>query len=292
MSRSALRWVLAASLSGLLMGGPLLYAGALSLQTGRDGSGPGGRRAESEEKPEGAIHPPAPRNARASAGRGKALIYMLDRNQERIPDPRKDAGARFLETERTLQWAVVTGVIDHRKVWASLGMGAQSDRISILQTYHRVELERSTLEKDGTWSGWQRVVDDGKRALLDNLPLKEEERISHEFLASPLVDPLPWLTEGSWEGVDVEEFLPPERRNEKNRRLARLPAPPPQRAAPPRLMLRTFDFAAEPGRSYRYRSRVVLVEPGWRRIENPSKHLVLGPWSEATEVVTIPAPAK
>jgi hypothetical protein len=214
---------------------------------------------------------------------------MLDKNQERIPDPRKGVGARFLETERTLHWAVVTGVIDHRKVLASLGLGARLDRTSILETYYRVELERSTLQKDRTWSGWQRLDDDAKRALLDNLPLNEEERVSQQFLASPLVDSLPWLTEGAWEGVDVEDFLPPEQRNQKDRRFARLPAPPPQRAAPPRLMLRTFDFTAEPGRSYRYRARVVLFEPGWSRREYPPKHLVLGPWSEATDVVTIPA---
>jgi len=174
-------------------------------------------------------------------------------------------------------------------VLASLGLGAGSHRTSALGIYYRVELERSTLQNDRTWSVWQPVDQDAKRALLDNLPLNEEERVSQEFLASSLVDSLPWLTEGAWQGVDVEDFLPPERRNVKDRRLAPRPAPPPERAAPPRLMLRTLDFSAEPGRSYRYRARVVLFEPGWPRREFPPKHLVLGPWSEATDVVTIPS---
>jgi hypothetical protein len=280
--------ILAVSLGVVLIGVTLLNAEVRSGQTGPDEGRPGGRRARSDKEPEKGIDLPAPRKLKVAAGRGKALVYRLDKNQQRIPNTGNEA--RFQEAERELHWAVVTGVIDHRKVLASLGMGARPDRPSLVETYCRVELERSTLQKDGTWSRWRRVDHDAKSALLDNLPANDEERVSHEFLAGPLVDPLPWLTEGAWEGVDVEEFLPPEQRNGKDRRSARAPAPPPDRASPPRLMWRAFDFAAEPGRTYRYRARVAVHNPrGWRR-EYPPRHLFFGPWSEATNVVTVPSP--
>ncbi|QEH39082.1 ECF RNA polymerase sigma factor SigE [Aquisphaera giovannonii] len=60
--------------------------------------------------------------------------------------------------------------------------------------------------------------------------------------------------------------------------MGRPPQPDPE---PPVLMLRQFDFAVEPGRTYRYRARVVLND-GRRRADRP------GAWSEPTEPVATP----
>ena len=283
-----MRRILVVSLGGVLIGGNLLHAEAGSGQNGPDEARQGGRRSRPNKDSEKGIDLPAPRKLKVSAGRGKALVYLLDKKQERIPDPKNHA--RFQEAECELRWAVVTGVIDHHKVLASLEM--QPDAASLVMTYDRVELERSILQEDGSWSVWQRVNHDLKSALLDNLPANDDERVSQEFLAGPLVDPLPWLTEGVWEGVNVEDFLPPGQRNRKDRRSVRRPAPPPHRAAPPRLMWRTFDFQAEPGRTYRYRARVAVFDPKWWRREYPRKHLIFGPWSDATDKATIPTLAR
>jgi hypothetical protein len=51
---------------------------------------------------------------------------------------------------------------------------------------------------------------------------------------------------------------------------------------PPVVMLRTFDFTVEPGRTYRYRARVVVFYKHDRRIDLP------GEWSGAADIVTIP----
>lgn len=53
------------------------------------------------------------------------------------------------------------------------------------------------------------------------------------------------------------------------------------------LMFRAFDFTAAPGRTYRYRARVVLFNPAFPKTKRGSK-FVFGPWSEPTAAVTIP----
>ena len=58
-------------------------------------------------------------------------------------------------------------------------------------------------------------------------------------------------------------------------------------AESPVLMLRTLDFTVEPNRTYRYRSRVVVWNPDYQRGEKRPKR-IFGPWSEATEIVTVP----
>jgi hypothetical protein len=222
-----------------------------------------------------------------AAGRGRALVYELDAKRQRIADPRKGVVGRFREAERELHWAVVTGVIDHHKISASLGTGRRSDPPSAERMYRGVELERQALREDGTWSRWQRVDREASSSILDNVPALETERVSQEFLASPLVEPLPWLTDHDWEGVDVEEFLPPERRDRRSRRSSPIPAPPPRRAAPPRLMFRALDFTVEPGRTYRYRARLAFVNPG--AMPSPDRR-EFSPWSEATTIVKVPSP--
>jgi hypothetical protein len=229
---------------------------------------------------------PAPRPVTIAAGYGKARVYELDQKGERIADPRKGVVGRFREVEREFRWAVVAGVVDERRTWASLNWDRPIDRILAENIYRGVDLERQVRQKDGAWSDWHPVDRKATLSILDHLPSVERERVSREFLAGPLVDPLPWLVDHDWKGVDVEEFLPPERRNRADRRSAPDPAPPPHRAAPPRLMFRALDLTVEPGRTYRYRVRVAFnlrKMPGASRRESSA-------WSEATDVVTIPRP--
>ena len=60
------------------------------------------------------------------------------------------------------------------------------------------------------------------------------------------------------------------------------------------LMLRSLDFTVEPNMSYRYRVRLVVKNPNFERTDvNPGvetvKQFLVGPWSEPTSDVTVPA---
>jgi hypothetical protein len=225
------------------------------------------------------------------------------------------------EVVRDLQWVVVTGIVDHRRVqdWVRNDGWSTPPRAEYL--YRRADLERQTLQKDGTWSAWGPVDVDAKLEILDNLPEVDEERVPEPLRVNDLIDPLPFLKKGALRGVDVEEFVPPQRRDQQAGRVApegqgrpadgglskkRVAAPNVagsdrladdlvladfalrgQRAnlrrqpESPVLMFRQFDFAVESGRTYRYRARIVLND-GRRRADKP------GSWSEATEPITIP----
>ena len=103
-----------------------------------------------------------------------------------------------------------------------------------------------------------------------------------ELRLTNLVDPLPRLKAGKWTGVDVDRFVPAVHQE--------IPVPPPGNAVrrvpepplPPLLMLRQFDFAVQPGHTYRYRARLVVDDSRWRRTERASA------WTEPTEPVTVP----
>jgi hypothetical protein len=130
--------------------------------------------------------------------------------------------------------------------------------------------------------------------ILDNMPEMEEERTPDEVRGRNLVDPLPHLTVGRWSGVDVEQFLGVKKEKAASPQfgilggadLRRRIEPKPE-FEPPVLMLRTLDFTVERGRTYRYRSRVVVVNVKRQKGDN---RLKLGPWSQSTEIITIPFP--
>ncbi len=126
------------------------------------------------------------------------------------------------------------------------------------------------------------------------MPEVEEERTPEDVRPVSLVDPLPFLKSGRWSGVDVEHFLPTQEKTVVNPQLGLMGARGQSRRtnmAPedesPVMMVRTLDFTVESGRTYRYRSRVVLWNPDFERAGRRQKW-IFGPWSEATEIVTVP----
>jgi hypothetical protein len=56
------------------------------------------------------------------------------------------------------------------------------------------------------------------------------------------------------------------------------------------LTIRALDFTGEPGQTYRYRARVVLINPYYNGQQRGARKYLEGPWSEPTASVTIPAP--
>jgi hypothetical protein len=153
-------------------------------------------------------------------------------------------------------------------------------------------------------------------SILNYLPAIEEERVASEFRVDGLVDPLV-LTDSKWRGADNEEFLPGEKEgspdrppskevpaqlidmrglmrpaqdDREGRSLPRDPRLCIQRDRQPVLMVRSLDFTVEPGRTYRYRARVILFNPDYQRGNSRDRNKwILGPWSDATEAVTLPA---
>ncbi|MGO9467776.1 MAG: RNA polymerase sigma factor [Isosphaeraceae bacterium] len=267
---------------------------------------------------------PPPYDLKVAAGRGKALVYELDQNGNRISappaleprgpqsrrrrrrreiDPKGDRiGARpdpldslpAKEVARDIHWAVVTGIVDHRAIRASFSTiqlafspeagKKKSDPATPRppeEIYRRVDVERQVLEASGAWSDWQPVDFEPNLRVLDNVPEVEGEQTQPQFRCTPLVDPLPFLKEGKWSGVDVERFIlagPPEKEHRvplSDRELAS-----DEKTESPELMLRSLDFTVLPGRIYRYRVRLIFRMP--RVPEIP------GPWSQPTEPVMIP----
>lgn len=313
MQLGTLRRLVAISMGGLLVGGAVLYAEARPGQATSDPARPSAPRVPSGDQQKRPAEIPAPRRLRVTSGHGKALLYVLDREGNRVT--RREAGkvVRFQEAPHAIRWAVVTGLIDHDRIpkdWIEAGRKGHPKAEGL---YIRVELVRRTWQIDGTWSGWKWVDAHANLAILDNLPEVEDERVPVRFLVQSLVDPLPHLIDGKWEGVDVEDFLPngdkrgkdgpradgshlgPQRdlREGGLRHLGEAVDdgrhPGPWRDLAPVLMIRALDFTVAPGQTYRYRARVVLINPYYDRQHPGDRKYLEGPWSEATEAVTIAA---
>jgi hypothetical protein len=127
--------------------------------------------------------------------------------------------------------------------------------------------------------------------ILDHLTDREAERVPERFRIDALVDQLPHLTQGGWTDVDIEGFVPAARNAPGDGPVTQAKPRAPQQERPPVLMVRSLDFTVEPGRTYRYRERVVLFNPHYNQ-GNPRDRRVqiFGPWSEVTDIVTIPVP--
>jgi hypothetical protein len=226
---------------------------------------------------------PAPVELKVASGQGRAGVYALDAVGKRIPEVPGDPKATL-----DIRWAVVTGVVDHGAIQESFSDGDNLAVPSAERIYRRVDLERQSLER-GSWSGWHAVDTDLNYRILDNLPDKVLERTDDEFRVDNLVDPVPVLVEGIWKGLDVERLVPHLRDGKLVDPLVEMrPAKKLDRARPPVLMMRAFDFGVEPGKTYRYRARLVFWTPEEiRRKMKRTPSVFHGPWSEPTDAVKV-----
>jgi RNA polymerase sigma factor (sigma-70 family) len=254
----------------------------------------------------GSLIIPAIREARAAAGRAKALVYALDAKGRRIPGevvPAKRRRRRLEPAEQNgdgrpsgppaperadkevifdISWAAVTGVIDQRVIEQRLANGVRAGRLWAEQVYRRVELERQERSSTDGWSDWRAVDPEPTIKFLDNLPEVSEERVPEELRITNLMDPLPVLKPGEWKGVDVDRFVPAVHVENVVRPIGKAVRRVPEPPLPPLLMMRQFDFSVQPGHTYRYRARLVVDDSRWRRTE------VASAWTEPTESVTVP----
>jgi RNA polymerase sigma factor (sigma-70 family) len=229
---------------------------------------------------------PAPLELKATTGQGKARIYAVDAAGERIPVNGGDPRSPSREERLDIRWTVVTGVVDHRAIHQHFSNGDNLASPPAETIYQCVRLARQTQER-GSWSGWRTVDTERNYRILDNLPERALERTDDEFRVNKLVDPVPVLVEGVWKGLDVERLLPHLRDGKLVDPLREIDQPKKiDRARPPVLMLRTFDFTVKVGKIYRYRARLVFSVPPEIR-QKTRRTTIPGPWSEPTAPVEV-----
>src|SRR5262249_45678892 len=116
------------------------------------------------------------------------------------------------EVVRDLQWVVVTGIVDHRRVQEWFRKNGHPSPPHAVYAYRRADLERQVLQKDGRWSPWKPIDIDANLEILDNLPEVDEELVPDRLRVIGLNDPLPFLKKGALRGVHVEGLVPHEER--------------------------------------------------------------------------------
>ena len=234
----------------------------------------------------------------------------------------------FKEVTKGLRWIAITGVLDHGKLVANYRVALKNPAVANPH-YARLELERQSRQKNGSWSKWEKVDSEENLKILDNLPEEDEELTPDSVRPDNLNDPLPFLKAGLWEKVHIASLVPKEKKE--------VAAPPPVsgmmggsaysaamkavmggrgssmsmagmggmseaggdagkfwKSEEKRVMIRALDFTPRPDNSYRYRVRIVVFNPNHNRDDvspgvNTKATELFGPWSEPTDEVNMPA---
>jgi hypothetical protein len=143
--------------------------------------------------------------------RGK--LVGVDTSEDSKAKDEKDAAPEVPEKEVTkgYRWVVITGVLDHAKLVANYRVALKNPAVAH-PNYRRLDLQRQTLQPDGTWTKWEIVASDDNLKVLDNLPEVDEELTLDSVRPKSLVDPLPFLKAGLWEKVHIGSLVPKEKK--------------------------------------------------------------------------------
>jgi len=275
----------------------------------------------------------------------------------------ENQGPPAKEIVKGYRWVAITGTLDHEKMRANY-REALKNPARAHPNYQRLDLQRQTLQTDGTWTEWQDVDAKTNLAVLDNLPEHDEELVPENARPENLVDPLPFLKAGLWEKVHIASLVPKEKKEVPKADLGPMMggggmmrgggmmggmAGMMQQMAgggsadmmkrmqgrmggggggsmmsmmsgaegrggmmnmmggggssetvgdywkseEKRVMIRALDFTVEPDNTYRYRVRIVVANPNYKRediapgVDNKAK-VLKGPWSEETDPVVMP----
>ena len=143
--------------------------------------------------------------------RGK--LAGADKAEDAKAKDEKDAGPEIPEKEVTkgYRWVAITGVLDHAKMVANYRLALKNPAVAH-PNYKRLDLQRQTLQPDGSWTKWEIVASDENLKVLDNLPEEDEELTPETVRPKSLVDPLPFLKAGLWEKVHIASLVPDEKK--------------------------------------------------------------------------------
>ena len=338
-------------------GGVLMYSlddkGERIIDTGADakkksrkgrGRGPGGMAgypgmaggAPREEKPEEKKRREAEEEKRQKAFVGKGEDKEKSKEEATAEAPQ---GTHKEETKGK-RWVVITGVIDNEQLKKNYLLALKNPAIAY-PNYKKLNVERRSLQSDGSWTEWAAPDENKNYEVLDNVPEVDAEYVPEPQRPLALVDPLPFLKAGYWTGVHIARLVPPDvlktnqgpsgppgnygggMENEAmggrgpGGKMGRSYGPGQAGGMPMEgpgaggmgggaeeanftkveanaVMLRSLDFTVEPNSTYQFRVRIVVVNPNVDHtdvnpgVDTESKEL-LGPWSESTDPVTIPA---
>jgi RNA polymerase sigma factor (sigma-70 family) len=223
----------------------------------------------------------APRNLITAAGSGTALTYALDGEGDRILDDeaakalatreplKKKAGfapatkqkGPWKKVDTNLRCVVVMGILEHKQIrdrWAKARGGDPAFR----PQYKRIDLERQVRLADGSWSAWTSTKKEANWTVLDNLPELEKENLPETARPPNLFDSLPLLKQGSWDRQlsSAESTFLWQLYAERGAERKQV-EPLMKGDFEPMVMIRCIDFQVDPGATYRYRARVVFVNP-------------------------------
>jgi hypothetical protein len=115
------------------------------------------------------------------------------------------------EITKGFHWVAVTGVLDHAKMLANYRDALKNPAVAH-PNYKRLDVQRKTLQADGSWSNWTNVNSDENLKVLDNLPEEDDELTPESVRPEALVDPLPFLKAGLWEKVHIASLVPLEKK--------------------------------------------------------------------------------
>jgi hypothetical protein len=139
-----------------------------------------------------------------------SLAGDTDGRETEKKDEGKDEGGPYKQVTKAYRWVAITGTLDHGQMVANYREALKNPNLAHPQYLH-LNVERQTLQPDGTWSSWQKVDADKNLDVLDNLPATEEELAPTNVLPPELVDPLPFLNAGLWEKVHIGSLVPKEK---------------------------------------------------------------------------------
>src|SRR5262249_11421724 len=101
--------------------------------------------------------------------------------------------------------------LDHGKMLANYRDALKNPAVAHPH-YARLDLERKTLQPDGTWSDWKLVDANKNLDVLENLPEEEPDELTPDNVRPDnLVDHLPFLKAGFWEKVHIASLAPKEK---------------------------------------------------------------------------------
>jgi hypothetical protein len=136
-------------------------------------------------------------------------------NQAKTENPPQQ---QFKEVTKGLRWVAITGFLDHGKMLSNYRAALKNPAVANPH-YARLDLERQSRQKDGSWSPWEKVDAEENLKVLDNLPEEDEELTPTTVRPDNLNDPLPFLKNGLWEKVHLASLVPKEKKE--------IAAPPP-----------------------------------------------------------------
>ncbi len=116
----------------------------------------------------------------------------------------------YKEVTKGYRWVAITGTLDHAQMLAYYRTALKNPAVAHPH-YARLDLQRKTLQSDGTWSDWQKVDAKKNYEILDNIPETDDELAPENVLPEHLVDPLPFLKFGLWEKVHIASLVPKEK---------------------------------------------------------------------------------